>query len=410
MYLGVLAGIFLISVEMLSAKPLAIYLSWKGDPTSTMVVQWLDKERVADRVLYYAELGQEEMIPVRSFSGSLRKGTAKRQWAEIEGLKPDSEYRFWLIKANGKAQGPYRFRTLPKTLTREVRFAIGGDAYCSYKRFRKMNAVVAKQNPQFVVLGGDIAYAFDYMQRFTGSNGDWNRWKTFFESWTEQMVDEEGRLIPLIPVVGNHDVKGNYLKYSKGITPRPLFYDLFLFPEDMRAYRTLTAGEYLTLFLLDSGHTRRIEDEQKVWLEHEIGLHQQSTYKLAAYHVPAYPGLNQYERPTALRIRNSWVELFEKGGVQAAFEHHGHVYKRSVPIRGGKEDPTGVLYLGDGSWGTHPRKPEEPSKLWYLAKSASINAAFIVDIAPEKCTIRAIDATGQFFDETQIAPRSQNVD
>jgi hypothetical protein len=104
-------------------------------------------------------------------------------------------------------------------------------------------------------------------------------------------------------------------------------------------------------------------------------------------------------------VREHWSPLFEKGGVQAAFEHHSHAYKRTVPIREGEIDPSGVVYLGDGSWGTRLRNPVKEGDLWYIAKTKSVNAAFIVDIAPEVCTIRAINNKGRVFDETTLAPR-----
>jgi hypothetical protein len=55
-------------------------------------------------------------------------------------------------------------------------------------------------------------------------------------------------------------------------------------------------------------------------------------------------------------IREHWCPLFDEYGVQLAFEHHDHAYKRTYPIRKGTVDPRGVVYLGDGAWGVTVRK------------------------------------------------------
>ncbi len=385
--------LLLFTVQLLYAEPIAVYLTWKGDPTSTMAIQWIEEgaAKEASGVLSYRKLGDPEVHTVFAQNRLLRKGIAKTPrlyWVEITRLGADSDYVFWLEDNAGKVSREYRFHTLPQDLSRPLRFAVGGDVYFDYALFCKMNAEVARQDPAFVVLGGDIAYAYGHSP-FGGSNGDWNRWRTFLQTWTEQMVDTEGRLIPLLPLAGNHDVRRN----KEG-----MFYDLFLFDEE-DTYRLLDIGGYLSLFLLDSGHLFRI-DAQKQWLEEQLGKRRQVPYKIAAFHVPAYPARRDFNKSTPTRIRESWVPLFEKEGVQAVFEHHNHVYKRTVPIKEGKEDAGGVFYLGDGSWGTPPRKPLNSSERWFIAKSAAVNAVFIVDLTPSRCTIRALNNKGEFFDET----------
>jgi hypothetical protein len=47
--------------------------------------------------------------------------------------------------------------------------------------------------------------------------------------------------------------------------------------------------------------------------------------------------------------------LFDRYGVQLAFENHDHTFKRTYPLRAGKLDPRGTVYLGDGCLSEHPR-------------------------------------------------------
>ena len=53
-------------------------------------------------------------------------------------------------------------------------------------------------------------------------------------------------------------------------------------------------------------------------------------------------------------MRKHWSPLFDKYGLDAAFENDHHIYKRSNLIKGGKVDPSGTLYIGDGAWGYKP--------------------------------------------------------
>lgn len=380
--------------------PLAIYLTWRKDPSTSMVIQWIEAETEPDQALKYQKIGDETTYVIPTESRFLRDGLGvKMHWVELTELEADSDYRFWW---NEKED--YRFKTLPKDVKQGVRFAVGGDAYNRSTLFHKMNGVVAKQNPAFVILGGDIAYAHGHRNLFSGADWDWERWQDFLKAWSRDMRDQEGRLIPLVPVVGNHDIRGSFIEYLKGNRDRPLFYDLFIFKEDMVPYRMFEVGGILSLFLLDSGHSHSIEGDQKVWLEEQLKAHQNTPFKLAVYHVPAYPGMGKFDRRTPVRLRTHWSPLFEEGGLQAAFEHHSHVYKRTVPIRNNAEDASGVVYLGDGSWGSPLRKPLDPAKHWYIAKSQAINAAFIIDVTPDECIIRAISNKGRFFDELKITP------
>ena len=89
----------------------------------------------------------------------------------------------------------------------------------------------------------------------------------------------------------------------------------------------------------------------------------------------------------------------------AAFEHHSHAFKRTYPIREGKKDPAGVVYLGDGSWGIPTRKVHTPEKMWYLKKAASLNACWFVSLSKEKAEVKARDLQGNVIDSLIFLPR-----
>lgn len=87
-------------------------------------------------------------------------------------------------------------------------------------------------------------------------------------------------------------------------------------------------------------------------------------FLFAAYHFPAYgtakaPGPLQLpiDDPRSVQIRTHWLPHIDRYGVTAVFEHDNHCYKRTHRLRNHqRDDLNGVLYLGDGAWGSAARR------------------------------------------------------
>ncbi|MFI5334781.1 MAG: fibronectin type III domain-containing protein [Chlamydiales bacterium] len=368
--------------------PSALYLSWKGDPTSTMVIQWHTTLKKKEMQVSYQRDGEKEWKKETGTAIRLRKSSVLVHTVELTGLEPDTVYYFHF----GQRNKPYKFRTCPRILDRPLQFAVAGDAYFYLYPLRKINKQMARKDLDFVVVGGDIAYTNGHKSLFKGKDWESRRWQTFFQEWKKEMVAPDGRLIPMVVIVGNHDVKGH--------SPQNMFYSLFALP-NASSYRSFDFGNYLALFCLDTGHLESIEGRQKAWLDGSLAS-STSLYKLAAYHVAAYPSVYRYDSRVAALIRQEWVPLFERHHVKLAFEHHNHAYKRTHPIKEGKIDPEGIVYLGDGSWGVSPRKPKTPADYWYLARSAQINCFWMVKIDKSGCSVKSIDREGKTIEELPL--------
>ncbi len=389
----VLLGLLCPLLEAL--EPVAIYLTWVKDPTTTMVVQWQTPTGTTLPQLEYQIKGDSTWKSVKGHSQVVHDYDVHRIY--LEGLTEDNVYLFKVQDSKRE----YSFQTMPKKLTRSVKMAIGGDAYHAgaSEIFHRMNRMIAFNHPDFIVIGGDLAYTIGTKNLLKGPKWAMARWQAFLRS-LQRTIGQGGRLIPLLPLVGNHDV--NKLKDK---TDKPeLFYEIFTFPEVGKAYRSLDFGDYFSLVMLDTGHTWPVEGDQTVWLENTLKTKQPFPYLLAAYHVAAYPSYYPYTEGNAVNIRKNWVPLFEKYQVPFAFEHHNHTYKRTHPIKEGKVDLSGVTYLGDGSWGVHTRPVDTLKKTWYLEKSGSINCCYIVTLSPEKCLIEAKNSQGEVIDQISKPP------
>lgn len=399
---------FLVTTHLFAADsgsdaraPLAIYLTWKHDPTSTMAIQWLTSAATSEDFIEYHSLIENDLNPSPTWKKVKGKHKALPEGhddllihtAELCDLQPATMYIFRIPTLDERE---YKFKTMPKTLEDPIRFVVGGDIYHDKIAIvEEMNKVAADTDPMFAVLGGDIAYASN--QRWWACWDDCERWLTFLRAWTKTMVTADGRLIPLLPTIGNHDVQGGYNQ-----TPgqAPFFYALFPMP-GFKGFNVVDFGDYMSLFLLDSGHTHPIAEEQTAWLEISLKKRQKVPNKFAAYHVGAYPSYRAPGSSVNMLIHKWWVPLFEKYGLTAAFEHHDHTYKRTHLIKNNKIDPEGVLYIGDGSWGIEkPREPHSPAQLWYLARSASVRQVVLVTLRPPQDRLyQAVSSTGLIIDE-----------
>ena len=400
--------------------PVALYLTWQRDPVTTMTVHWHTDwtEGFTDSVLEYREAAGGNAGWQRAVGRAAQKPFTNRMvhTVEITELRGDTVYEFrlgrlttrepdgaLLFHPHGAVQ---KFRTLPATLSRPVRFVSGGDIYggTSPDLMATMCRTAAAQDPEFALLGGDIAYVNNEPKAAS-------RWFDFFRVWRETMGSKDGRMIPVVPAIGNHEVHGDtYLirggAPNRGVTPDRaiFFYTLFAFP-GRPGYNVIDAGNYLSLVALDSFHSNPVPGPQTDWLRNALAQRRNVPFVVPFYHVPAYPSNRSYSGAVSVAIRANWVPLFDEAGVRFAFENHDHTYKVTHPIRASERDAGGTRYLGDGAWAVNTRTTTPLDKAPYLERADSRNHVFVVTLHPNRAEFRATDPQGEAFHQFTIPTR-----
>jgi hypothetical protein len=345
-------------VDDAAFQPSTLFLTWQRDPTTTMTVQWVGAQgETADTKISYST-GKDATWQTQPTTPKPYPMTDLKVFrAELAGLSPGTDYKFKI----GKRSPTYRFRTMPAKATNPIQFVSGGD--CGVNSHTIANNIqAARQDPMFAIIGGDLGY--DNGQSVEVS-------LAFLRNYSRNMIGRDGRLIPMVTCIGNHEVDGGY---DKPRAKAPFFYALFdgLFKET--GYASLDFGDYLSLVLLDTGHTSPIGGEQTSWLDKTLKARAENPNVLVVNHVPAYPSFRRFEgengaQGTGEGNRKCWAPLFEKYRVPVVLEHHDHTFKRTKPLIDGRVKDNGVLYLGDGSWG-RLRTPHSPEDLPYLAASS----------------------------------------
>lgn len=384
-----------------------LYLNWRQDPTRTMIINWVSLYEHTTTNVWYRPRGSEaDWALQRGGRQRVRPSTLQVYRVELTDLNPDTAYEFAI--GSSKPKEDYKgqwFRTMPQSMDdRPIRFVTGGDMMHNRQMVDAMNRRAGRLDPDFALLGGDLAYA-------DGSKA--TRWIDWMQSWTSHMQGKDGRLIPMVVAIGNHEVRGGY----NGRIPEdaPYFYGFFVLPEN-RSYYALDFGRYLSLVVLDSGHTQKISGPQTSWLEKALGARTGQQFVFPCYHWPAYgttkepTGLLPHEHPRSKEIQAQWIPHFERFGVSAVFENDHHNFKRTFPLRNNqRDDERGIVYLGDGAWGVGTRTVPPLDKAWYLAKAEPRRHLYLVELHAEgNFRVQAMDAEGTVFDEVSF-PRARTL-
>jgi acid phosphatase type 7 len=341
-------------------RPDTLFLTWQRDPTTTMTVQWIAAaEEAGAPAISYSRHRQNDWHVLETRARPFPTTNRSVFRAEITGLSAGTEYELRI----GMEQTAFRFRTMPARATNAFHFISGGDCGVNQHAINN-NIVAARQDPMFALIGGDLGY--DDGQNATIAEG-------FIRNYSRNMIDSQGRLIPMVVCIGNHEVRGGY---NGRRADAPFFFALFDGMYAENTYCALDFGDYLSLVLLDTGHIAAIAGEQTNWLDRTLRERTERQHLIVVNHVPAYPSYRVADieagTGTGAENRNHWVPLFERHNVDVVLEHHDHTFKRTHPLKGGLVDQGGILYLGDGSWGKL-RMPQNPEQRPYLA---STNGAY----------------------------------
>lgn len=385
-----------LAVAAASARdPIGLFLTWQRDPATTMTIDWHTAgEAEHETAVEYRAAGSDEW---RSAAGDQRAFPYSERIVhrvELTDLSAGSSYEFRLPGY----ERVYSFRTLPLDEQEPIVFAIGGDTRHRQGWMEQTNRVAMQHDPDFMVWGGDLAYA-------DGREDRVRNWYEWFDAIRNTLIAADGRVVPVILGIGNHEVlRGSFRRhedYEQTDEWReriaPYFYQLFAFP-GQPGYGAIDLGDRLSFVILDSNHSNPVAGAQTEWLAQALAEREHIRHVFPVYHVPAYPSVRGFGGAVSRQIRELWAPLFDQHGVRFAFENHDHAYKRTVPIRGGEAHPDGIIYVGDGAWGVNTRDVHDVDATWYLEVAQSIRHAVIVRIDGGDVQLTVVSEDGDVID------------
>jgi acid phosphatase type 7 len=380
-----------------------VYLEYMSDPLRTVMINWIEEEDLESIEVHYRIRGSSDpWLTTIGSQISIPDVPVNRKTVQLTNLTPNSSYEF-RIKADTIS---HNFRTLPATLDTRVRFIVTGDVYgdgvdpaLDTELFEEISVHAAALRPHFAVLAGDIVH-LPVDDRYDVTTV--LRTLKFLYEWYTHMVTPQGELIPIIAGLGNHETP---MKFGGDPEDAVYFNALFNFP-GIQGYRVLDFANYLSLIVLNTDHTRRIEGAQTTWLQSRLAERTNVTNVFPIYHVPAYPSRRDAIPGRGLEVLQNWVPLFEQYNVRFAFEHDNHAYKRTFPIRNNEISPCGVRYIGDGGF-AYATGPVDTTK-WYIQQHWNARHFNVVEVSATKRSVSTIAFTGAeidgFSQNTMLVP------
>lgn len=345
----------------------------------------------------------------------------------LKDLQPDQQY-YYGVKSedNFVAKGEqFQFKTAPAN-DRPVRIWALGDAGTGLplqNRVRDAYLEMSTDKPTDLWLWlGDNAY-------IDGSEEDFM--DHVFTGHYEGLMS----YLPVIPLLGNHDLRGGYLSnHAKGTSQA--YFNLFETPENgeiggiasnSKHYFSMDYSNIHFIFLDSYGSENQPGSAMYEWLQRDLEVNSKK-WTIALIHHPPYSkgGHDSDSEPAILDIRKNLIPVLESYGVDMVLSGHSHAYQRSKFINGHygmsntfSEDM--IIQHGSGKWPSPYIKNDKGTvyvvagcggQLEYSTKDMPHPAmeygtvwhggSLMIDVEGSKLTVKFITASRKVKDEFTI--------
>ncbi len=324
------------------------YLS-VGDPSGASVV------------MAFRNAEQEKSVWIGKSPGKLSskrlKHDAGGSFYTISSLQP-GERHYYRVAQNGPT---YSF-VMPEA--DELRFCVIGD---TKGQSDVLAAMAAHESPQLILDTGD----------FMDSGWDENQWNRSLAS-----SHPLAATTPYMMAPGNHEEES------------PIFGEVFHFPG--REYYYAFSFGPARFLVLDSELPYEKGSPQRAFAESVLTSWRISPDipSFAVLHAPPY---SSRKHGSDLSVRTELCPLFEWAGISIVFSGHDHGYEVTWPLKAGRRDLSGTVYLVTAGGGAPLYDTRGPKRSW--SRLCKKRAHWIsVHVSGTNITVEAIARDGEVFD------------
>jgi hypothetical protein len=353
-----------------AAPPVAgLHLQFGADASSEIVASWHSLQPVRNPrvVVGHIDGALQHVVEAKEVSYTdAKSGQAVYAYhAKIGGLQPDTSYLYAALHDGADPEfGTFRTGPVGRAAFTFTSFGDQGTPTLGKKYQPPEGVTIA--NPPYVndnlgsPWGGDTTLGVERLQPlFHLFNGDLcyanlaaDRVRTWWDFWDNN--SRSARKRPWMPSAGNHE---NEL--GNGPIGYQAYQTYFSVPE-AAGQTDVTRGLWYA-FTVGSAHVISIANDdivyqdggnsyvrgysggaQKVWLEKELAAARANhdiDWIVVCMHQVAISTVDKFNGAD-LGIREEWVPLFDKYGVDLVVCGHEHHYERSHPIRGRESNTT----------------------------------------------------------------------
>jgi 3',5'-cyclic AMP phosphodiesterase CpdA len=383
--------------------------------------------------------------------------------ASLTGLKTGSTFKYKVFR-DGKEVFLSDAKA-PIATNKPYRFVAFGDIGAETAVQKKLAVQVTKNNPDYVVVTGDIVYERGLISEYRSK---------FWPIYNADKTDTAGavimRRIPMISAPGNHDLDTRDLdKYPDalsyfyywnqplngplGVEGGPLVPNLNASATNRAAFQEAAGDAYLKMsnysfdygnahwLVLDSNPYVDYTDKSlQEWVANDLAKAKDATWKFVMFHHPGFNSSREHFEQQHTRLMSP---IFEAGKVDVVFNGHVHNYQRSFPLKftpdkkgvllvGGmgnksvrgrvvtgswkldktydgktKTTPNGIIYLVTGAGGQtlyNPEQHDDPDSWQKFTDKfiSNIHSLTVADIDGKSMTIKQIDVNGKEIDSFKV--------
>ena len=370
---------------------------WTEDPARNATISWSTRAPGSRHYVCYdteSRGGDDSAYRQRKMvirSGAYTLGEKERgkvpgafyHHVNLTDLRPSTTYYF-VLKSDETVSRELHFTTAPGD-ARPFSLFYGGDSRSDQAVRMRMNMIMSlllEKNPGII----GFTHGGDYIV----SGERWEQWEAWL-SQHELTTSESGRVLPIIPTRGNHD-------------DGPLYDQIFNFPGGKgRNYFFTQLGTDAVLFTLDNcDRDAPVDPIQAKWLAAQLRwLRPANRWVTVSYHIPIYPAVKD-----PVIEKRVWPPIFDRYDVDLVMESDGHCVKRTVPIRGDRPDPTGIVYIGEGGLGAPQRNPH--TSRWHIKPPGFVDKGDhvqVLDFSDTGLRVRVLFSDGEVPDDYMMKPR-----
>jgi hypothetical protein len=297
--------------------------------------------------------------------------------ATMSGLSSGSRYAYRVGDRSLDSWSDTQAFELPPDPDTKIKAVILGDSRNRMDVWSYIVNTSARERPSFIINTGDLVSDGDNMSH-------WNAW--FYEA-----RDVFSR-IPLMPCLGNHERQSpNYFNsFALPGNPNPELNEQ-TYSFDYGPAHWIVLNTEIDLDIQTGWLARDLQANTKPWV-------------FAFFHRPAYAG-HPSRGDGNEDVRESWSPLFDKYGVDIAWQGHDHYYFRTKPVLDTQvvNDGEGPVYVTTGGAGA-PLYPIQINR--YAEVAESVDHFCVLDVTPKRAEVKVYRADGTLLDEFELTPRA----
>ena len=307
-------------------------------PTS-MVVRWRTDENDVSFVRYGLRPDKLDRLAGNS-------NRIKEHIVTLNGLEPDTKYYYLIEGVRDTLQGDENnhFRTLPP-LGAKGKYRIGAFGDCGNNSTNQrltrdaFEKYLGKEDLNAWILLGDNAYSFGKDEEYQTN---------FFDIYKDGLLKKA----PLFPAPGNHDYHDTkmYAEFAQQ-SAELAYYKIFTMPtmgeaggvpSRTQAFYSYDIGNIHFLSIDSHGeedYASRLFDtsgRQVKWIKEDLEQNKHKDWIIAYWHHPPY-SMGSHNSDTEMqmrKIRENFVSILERYGVDLVLCGHSHSYERSGLMKG----------------------------------------------------------------------------